>query len=279
MDYREDFQWSDHLVFNYGASLGHTGALSDQSYLHPRLGVSWVPQRRTTVSVTATSEAPIMPGDPARGQEYLERSIYISPAELHYSHTEIAVTHVLADNTQVVAAWFKDRADTEALFFNSPDGSGVVILNTSHNPSEGGRIYINRHFRSFEAGAGYTVASGASLPSASALTDLSHQLESHQLQVVTTRLKADVDSTQTELTAVYRWMSSFSASEIDPYQHVVEFNDPNLSLTVAQNLPTWRAFPGRLQAILDARSLLVGSQSVQLAQSPRFLKGGINIKF
>ena len=220
-----------------------------------------------------------MPGDPARGQEYLDRSIYISPAEQHYSHTEVSVSRVLADHTQVVAAWFKDRADTEALFFTSPDGGGLVVLDTSHNPSEGGRVYINRHFRSFEAGAGYTVATSASLPSPSALTDLSHQLESHQFQVVTTRLKADVDSTQTELTAVYRWMSSFSASEIDPYQHQVEFNDPNLSLTVAQNLPTWRTFPGKLQAIIDARNLAFGSQNVQLAQSPRFLKGGINIKF
>jgi hypothetical protein len=62
----------------------------------------------------------------------------------------------------------------------------------------------------------------------------------------------------------------------------MEYNDPTLSLSIAQNLPTWRMFPGKVQAILDARNLLdqsFGAARTQAGQYPRLVKGGINIKF
>jgi hypothetical protein len=72
------------------------------------------------------------------------------------------------------------------------------------------------------------------------------------------------------------------AAPLDPYQPHLEYNDPTLSITVAQNLPTFRPFPGRIQAILDARNLLeptFGPHRVDMTPTPRFMKGGINIKF
>ncbi|MBI4473361.1 MAG: hypothetical protein HY646_11885, partial [Acidobacteria bacterium] len=66
------------------------------------------------------------------------------------------------------------------------------------------------------------------------------------------------------------------------YQRQFEYNDPTLRLSNAQNLPTRRIFPGKVQAILDARNLFehsFGPQNIQIAQYPRLLKGGINIKF
>ncbi len=88
--------------------------------------------------------------------------------------------------------------------------------------------------------------------------------------------------TQTEITTVYRWTSAVSASRLDPYQRLVEYNDPTLSVSIAQNLPTWRMFPGKVQAIVDARNLLdqcLGSQHTPFGQYPKLLKGGINIRF
>jgi len=99
---------------------------------------------------------------------------------------------------------------------------------------------------------------------------------------VALRFKADVTATQTEITSVYRWTSGFSASQIDPYQHLIEYNDPTLSVSIAQNLPSFRMFPARFQAIVDARNVLdqsFGSQHMQIGQYPRLLKGGINIRF
>ena len=36
--YGEDFQWSDHLVFNYGAEAGRAGTVAVTNYLRPRFG-------------------------------------------------------------------------------------------------------------------------------------------------------------------------------------------------------------------------------------------------
>jgi len=150
-------------------------------------------------------------------------------------------------------------------------------------PSEGVRLNVNRQFHGFEAGVGYTSVNGVGINSrASTFDEMRNQLIRKRFQSVAARFRADVDATRTEITAVYRWNSAFSASRLDPYQRLIEYNDPSLSLSIAQNLPTWGMFPGKVQAILDARNLLdqsFGSAKTQAGQYPRLVKGGINIRF
>ena len=282
--YGEDFQWSDHLVFNYGAEAGRADATSEHTYLRPRFGISWVPRSRTTLSVAASSQAPAAPDDPIRGKDYFNRMVYVPPALERYSHNEAAFAHVFSDSSEFGAAVFRDLTDNQALFITSPDGSrGLLILDTRGIPSEGFRLHLNRQFRNFEAGIGFTAAGGVGLAKAASRPDeISKELVRRRFQVVAARFKADVDTTQTEITAIYRWTSNFSASHIDPYQRLFEYNDPTLSISIAQNLPTSRLFPGKIQAILDARNLFeqsFGPQRTQFAQYPRLVKGGINIKF
>jgi hypothetical protein len=160
---------------------------------------------------------------------------------------------------------------------------GIMILDTRNLPSDGIRIHVNRQFRTFEAGIGYTSVTGVGVNErALNFEQMKNQLARRRFQSVAARFKADVDMTQTEITAVYRWTSAFSASRLDPYQRVIEYNDPTLSLSIAQNLPTGGMFPGKIQAILDARNLLdqsFGAAKTQAGLYPRLVKGGINIKF
>jgi hypothetical protein len=281
--YGEDFQWSDHFVFNYGAEVGRAQALSSESYLRPRFGISWVPAARTTISLDTSSQAPTTADDPIRGKEYFDRPVYVPPALERYSHSEAALNHFFADSTEFSAAVFRDQTETQALFIGTPEGRhGILILDTRNRPSEGFRMHLNRQFRNFEAGVGFTTATGVGFKQAAELAEIRNQLESRPFHSVAARFKADLDATQTEITAVYRWVSGFSASRIDPYQRLVEYNDPTLSVSIAQNLPTLRMFPAKLQAIVDARNLFeqsFGPQHTQIAQYPRLLKGGINIKF
>ena len=132
-------------------------------------------------------------------------------------------------------------------------------------------MHLNRRFRNFEAGLGYTIATGIGLKNPVEIEDIRNQLQQRRFHVVAARFKADLDATQTEITAVYRWVSDFSASRIDPYQRFVEYNDPTLSVSIAQNLPTMRMFPAKLQAIVDARNLFeqsFGPQHTSCAVSP-----------
>src|SRR5437667_6587315 len=176
--YGENFQWSDHFVFHYGAEAGRAGVIGGTNYLRPRFGISWVPDAHTTFTAGMSSQAPTSADDPIRGKEYFDRTLYVPPALERYSHSEAGLTRILFDNTEVSAAVFRDRLDT--------------------------------------------------------------------------------------------------------HQRLVEYNDPTLSVSIAQNLPTWRMFPGKVQAIVDARNLLdqcLGSQHTQFGQYPKLLKGGINIRF
>jgi hypothetical protein len=284
VEYSEDFQWSDHFVINYGTEIGRTDAIADRSYLRPRLGVTWVPQARTTVSVLGSSQAPSALDDPIRGKDYFGRTTLLPPRMERYSHSEIAGSHIISDNVELSAAVFRDRVYTQALLVTAPGGRrSLLIMDTSRNPSNGIRVHLNGRVRGLEAGLGYTAASGMALADVpEKMDDLNNALVPRRFQIVTARLKTDVSVTRTELVAVYRWMSNFSASDVDPYQTAVEYNDPTLSITIAQDLPTSRLFRGKVQAILDARNVFehsFGPQGIQVAQYPRLVKGGINIKF
>jgi hypothetical protein len=282
--YSEELQWSDHFVFNYGAEAGRVGTASPVNYLRPRFGVSWVPQPRTTLTLTASTQAPSTPDDPVRGRDYFDRTIVAPPGLERYSHGELGLTRIIGDNVEFTAAAFRDRTDTEALFVSTPDGRhSILFLDTSNLPSEGFRLNVNRKFRSFEAGVGYTAVNGVGIDgNAASFEDMKEQVFRRKFQSVAARFKAELTPTQTEITAVYRWTSGVSASRLDPYQRLMEYNDPTLSLSIAQNLPTWRMLPGRFQAILDARNVLdqaFGTSRTQVGLYPRLVKGGINIKF
>ena len=148
---------------------------------------------------------------------------------------------------------------------------------------QGVRLFLNREFSGFETGFGYTVASGPAFsPFATTLEEVRNQISTRQFHVVTARIKTDFSLTNTQLIAVYRWVSKYAAGMIDPYQQSAEYNDPTLSISITQNLPTFGAIPAKVQAIFDARNLFeqpFGSSRTQLAVSPRYVKGGINIRF
>jgi hypothetical protein len=285
LKYGEDFQWSDHVVLSYGAEAGlASAAATHATYLRPRFGVSWVPQRRTTINLYATSQAPAAADDPIRGKDYFDRTLLLPPALERYAHVEAGLTRIVSD-VELSAGVFHDRTDTEALFVSTADGRhGVLILDTGNLPTQGLRLNVNRPFHGFEAGLGYTSVSGPGIDvQAPSFDEMKEKLIRRRFQSVAARFKADVDMTQTQITAVYRWNSGFSASPLDPYQRAMEYNDPTLSVSIAQNLPTIRIFPGKFQAILDARNLLDQSLGAaartQVGQYPRLVKGGINIKF
>src|SRR5206468_3661787 len=154
--------------------------------LRPRFGVSWVPQRRTTITLAASSQAPTMADDPVRGKEYYDRTILVPPALERYQHGEAGFTHIFSDGFELSAAAFHDRTYTEALFVSTPDGQrGILMLDTRNMPSEGVRVNVNRHFRNFEAGIGYTSVTGVGIESRTATFDeMQNQLVRGRFQSV-----------------------------------------------------------------------------------------------
>lgn len=281
-NYTDKFYLGDRFFVEQGAQFGHAEGRASNNYVRPRGTFGWIPNDKTVLSVGVSTQAPGPADDPVRSREYLEQ-MNLPPAYEHYLHTEISATRFLDESTKVSAGLFQDQANYRALFVTAPDGRhGLMIVDGKQTPSRGARIFINREFKGFETGFGYTVASGPGVPvMATSMDDVRYQMESRRFQVFTARIKTDFELTNTELTAVYRWVSKYAAAAIDPYQQNVEYNDPTLSISIAQNLPTFRAIPAKVQAVFDARNLLerpVGPSN-QFALSPRWVKGGINIRF
>jgi hypothetical protein len=281
--YSDKFNLTETLIVENGAEIGHAEGRASNNYFRPKGSVSWVANDRTVFNVGVSTQAPLQEDDPVRGREYFEQ-VNLPPSHEHYLHAEVGVSRFLDDVTKVSLALFQDRANYGAMFVTAPDGRrGLLIFDGRATPSQGMRLFVNREFYGFEAGLGYTAATAAGLPSTTpSLDDLRQQVSNRQFHVVTARLKTDFELTNTELTAVYRWISRYAAGPIDPYQGTLEYNDPTLSISVAQNLPTFGTFPGKVQAIFDARNLFdqsFGASRNQLSHSPRFVKGGINIRF
>jgi hypothetical protein len=284
LQYKERLESFEHFVLDYGAEAGRADQTSSHNYIRPRFGVSWTPDSRTVIGVSATSQAPTQADDPIRGKNYFEQ-VYLPPALEKYSHAEVNASRFLSDDTKVSVGIFRDRIDNHALFVNAAgDRNRLMIFDGRNLPTQGIRAHVSRDFRGVDAGIGYTVATGIGVSNkdATTLDEVRNSLIRQRFHVVTARIKTDVDATNTEVTAVYRWASNVMAAPIDAYQSLVEYNDPTLSITVAQNLPTWRTFPGKIQAIVDARNLLEPPFSPHRAQftpAPRLMKGGINIRF
>jgi Carboxypeptidase regulatory-like domain len=282
--YTDKFYLGKTFVAEQGAEIGHAEGLASNNYLRPKGSLSWVPNDSTVFKVAVSTQAPSQADDPVRSREYFEQ-VNLPPSHEHYLHSEVSAARFLDDSTKVSMALFQDRTNYRALFVTAPDGRhGLLIFDGKSTPSQGIRLNLNREFNGFEAGIGYTVATAPSLTSTvSNLDDIRSQISRQRFQVVTARIKTDLELTNTELTAVYRWMSKYAAGLIDPYQQTFEYNDPTLSISIAQTLPTFGALPtAKVQAIFDARNLFeqpFGSSRNQLAISPRYVKGGINIRF
>lgn len=282
--YNEKLQLVNHLIFNYTAETGRTAGDATEHYFRPAMGLSFVPNSRTTIGVMATAEAPAQADDPIRGKDYFEQQSFLPPTKQSYRHAEITASRYVSGATKISGGVFKEEAANHTLFVVLPDrSSSFLIVDGRNNPSQGARVFIDHEFKNFDAGIGYTIASGMGLRGpATTLDEVRDQLVQRQFHVVTARISTDVDLTNTHVMAVYRWVSPLAAASIDPYQPNAEYNDPTLSITVAQTLPTWGSFPGKVQAILDARNVLeqiYGNRSAQISNSPRFVKGGINIRF
>lgn len=282
-NYTDKFFLGRSFVAEHGAEIGHAEGLVKNNYYRPKGSISWVPNDSTVVKLAVSTQAPNQSDDPVRAREYFEQ-VNLPPTYEHYLHTEIAASRFIDDSSKISLALFQDRANYRALFVTAPDGRhGLLIFDGKDTPSQGIRLNLNREFNGFEAGLGYTVATGPGIsPAARNLDEIRTQISRRHFHVVTARIKTDFELTNTELTAVYRWMSKYAAGLIDPYQQQTEYNDPTLSISIAQTLPTFGALPAKVQAIFDARNLFeqpFGSSRNQLALSPRYVKGGINIRF
>ncbi|HEX4999013.1 MAG TPA: carboxypeptidase-like regulatory domain-containing protein [Terriglobia bacterium] len=281
VQYGDSFRWSRRLSLEYGAQLGTIEAYNGRNYVRPRFAVAWSANPRTKLRVGVTTQTPAI-YDAMGGKNGLDGSAYEPFSNSRRYHGEIVLAH-LSDNSTVSVAVFGDHSEAQSLFAAARGERRLLVFQGRDMWTNGARVEFNHDFQDFSAGVSYTNAMGIGLSRyARSFEELLSVLKTQRFHVVTMRFHASFPLTSTELTTVYRWMPQISAVPVDPYQTFSESNEPTLSFMLAQDLPSLRPFGGKLQAVVDARNILEPSLSgrrVQLAQSPRLIKGGLNIQF
>src|SRR6185503_17239288 len=104
--------------------------------------------------------------------------------------------------------------------------------------------------------------------------------------ILSARVDANFVSTGTKVSTVLRLAPGQAVFAIDPFQGQISTYDPNISVSLSQDLPSFGFIPGQWQAIVDLRNLLdqqssIGDDRQELVASRfhRLVRVGLSLRF
>jgi len=186
-------------------------------------------------------------------------------------------------------------------FFDTVSGHGVGLLaipteGISDDPqlqtalqrgrSRGLRVTYKRRINDvFDGTVGYAFGEGQRL-SAEGITEPARLFKPALFHVVTARVNANFINTGTKVSTVLRLAPEDAVFAIDPFQGQIATFDPNISVSLTQELPSFGFVPGHWQALIDLRNLLDQQASVSderqdliAGRFNRLIRVGVSLRF
>jgi hypothetical protein len=180
-----------------------------------------------------------------------------------------------------------DKSSVEMMaFFDTVSGHGVGLLaipveqpdapdpvlraEQQRGRTRGLRVVYNRRLNSVvESSVGYAFGEG-------------HEV----FHVFSAKIDANFISTGTRISTVLRFAPAQAVFAIDPFQGQIATYDPNLNISLTQDLPGLGFLPGHWQALIDLRNLLdqqgsVSDERQELIASRyhRLVRVGVSLRF
>lgn len=195
-----------------------------------------------------------------------------------------------------------DRSSVEMMaFFDTVSNHGVGLLSipddtTSLEPelrtaalkgrSRGVRIVYHHRLNSIlEGSVGYSFGEGQRLDSRG-ITEPASLFANDRYHLIAAKIDANFVRTGTKVSTVLRLAPADAVFAIDPFQGQIATYDPNLSLSVMQQIPSLSFVPGQWTAIVDLRNLfdqqgLVADERQELMASRynRIMRVGLSVRF
>ncbi len=193
-----------------------------------------------------------------------------------------------------------DKSSIEMMaFFDTISGHGVGLLaipfeggeETSRSETMSGRtrgvrvVYHHRINRILEGSVGYAFGEGQTLDP-QGITEPAEMFRNDTFHVFSARVDANFISTGTKVSTVLRLAPERAIFAIDPFQGQIATYDPNLNISLTQDLPTSGFLPGQWQAVVDLRNLLDQQlsisderQEVVASRFHRLIRIGISLRF
>jgi hypothetical protein len=186
-------------------------------------------------------------------------------------------------------------------FFDTVSGYGVGLLAVpvetgSADPlirnaelkgrSRGVRVVYHHRVNSIIEGAiGYSFGEGQSLDGRG-ITEPANLFDNKMFHVFSAKIDANFVQTGTRVSTVLRLAPEQAVFAIDPFQGQIATYDPNLNVSLTQDLPSLGFLPGQWQAVVDLRNLLdqqasVSDERQELIEGrfQRLVRVGVSLRF
>lgn len=171
-----------------------------------------------------------------------------------------------------------DKSSVEMMaFMDTVSGHGVGLLAIPNDASRavpairceeqsgrtrGVRVVYRRHINKLiDSSIGYAFGEGQQLDSRG-ITTPANLFSNALFHVVSAKLDANFVSTGTRVSTQLRLAPGQAVFAIDPFQGQLTTYDPNLSISVTQDLPSVSFIPGQWAAVIDLRNLMDQQASI-----------------
>jgi Carboxypeptidase regulatory-like domain len=195
-----------------------------------------------------------------------------------------------------------DKSSLEMMaFLDTVSGHGVGLLAVPNPATQaapvlrseaqsgrtrGLRVVYHRHINKvIDGSVGYAFGEGQQLDSRG-ITTPANLFSNGLFHVVSAKLDANFVSTGTRVSTVLRFSPGQAMFAIDPFQGQISTYDPNLSISLTQDLPSVSFIPGQWAAVVDLRNLLDQQASISddrqelvASRFHRLVRIGLSLRF
>ena len=271
----DTWQVSGPVLIVYGLEVARFAERGSGTSVMPRFGVALDAGARTRVF------AALVPGSSSDTQS----KVNLESGEIEFADPKpVAVT---GGNPVVERSYrlefggeqiLSDKSSLEMMaFFDTVSGHGVGLLAIPNDASQtdpmlraeeqsgrtrGLRVVYHRHLsKVIDGSVGYAFGEGQQLDRRG-ITTPGNLFSNALFHVVSAKLDANFVNTGTKVSTVLRLSPGQAMFAIDPFQGQISTYDPNLSLSLIQELPSLSFIPGQWAAVVDLRNVLDQQASV-----------------
>lgn len=271
----DTWQVSGPVLIVYGLEFARFAERGSGTSILPRFGIALDAGARTRVF------AGLVPGSSSDTQS----KVNLESGEIEFSEPKpVAISGgqpVLERSYRLEFGGEQILSDKSSLemmaFLDTVSGHGVGLLAIPNDASQatpairceeqsgrtrGVRVIYRRHFNNIIDGSvGYSFGEGQQLDSRG-ITTPANLFSNGLFHVVSAKVDANFVSTGTKVSTQLRLSPGQAMFAIDPFQGQLTTYDPNLSVSVTQDLPSVSFIPGQWAAVVDLRNLLDQQASI-----------------
>lgn len=201
---------------------------------------------------------------------------------------EFGAQQILSDKSSLDMMAFFDTVSGHGVgLLAMPDGSNPVLRTEQQSGrTRGLRVVYHRHLNKIIDGSvGYSFGEGQQFDRRG-ITTPANLFSNGVFHVVSAKLDANFTSTGTKVSTVLRLAPEQAVFAIDPFQGQMSTYDPNVSISLTQELPNISFLPGQWAAVIDLRNLFdqqttIGDDRQELVASRfhRLIRVGVSLRF